>query len=185
MAIICVDPGHGMSNVKPGVFDPGAVWPENGFTHKESHIVLLYGLALRDALRASGHEVFMTRDDDEDHAPVGERAGNAERAGCSLLISIHVNSHTGTSAHGVETLYRDDDDKPFAEALNAATVQATGLRDRGVKQRTNLAVLRFKGRAALIELGFLSNDGDRKAFLNPAVRHAVVKNVAGAVTAFV
>lgn len=184
MAIICVDPGHGMSNVKPGVFDPGAVRTENGFTHKEAHIVLLYGLALRDALRATGHEVFMTRDDNEDHAPVGERARNAERAGCSLLISIHVNSHSGTSAHGVETLYREDDDKPLAEALNAATVQATGLRDRGVKRRTNLAVLRFKGRAALIELGFLSNGGDRKVFLNPAVRHGIVKNVSAAVATF-
>jgi N-acetylmuramoyl-L-alanine amidase len=40
---ICVDPGHGMSNRAPGVFDPGATHTENGFQFREADIALSYG----------------------------------------------------------------------------------------------------------------------------------------------
>ncbi len=182
--MICVDPGHGMSNRKPGLYDPGAVWTEAGQTFEEATIVLQYGLALRDALRAMGHEVFMTRDDDKDHAPVGSRATNAEKLGCKLFVSLHMNSADSDQANGVETLFDDAAGEPLAKALNQAVVEATGLKDRGLKKRTDLAVLAFKGPAALIEFGFLPNDRDRDTLLNPAVRHKVVAGLAKALDGF-
>jgi N-acetylmuramoyl-L-alanine amidase len=63
---IAVDPGHGMSNATPGVFDPGAVAREGGVTLQEADIALRYGLALRDVLRARSIDVFMTRDHNND-----------------------------------------------------------------------------------------------------------------------
>lgn len=185
--LICVDPGHGMGNRRPNISDPGAVWDEAGVRFEEAAIVLQYGLALRDALRAAGHEVFMTRDDAQDPCPVAQRAGNAEKVGAKLLISLHLNSaanpdgSVNDTAHGVETLFRDEPDRALAVALNNAVVQATGLRDRGPKQRDGLAVLSFKGPAALIELGFIPNDRDREALLNPATRHNVCKAITAAV----
>ena len=66
---IAIDPGHGMSNRQQNVYDPGATHIENGYRHEEATIALKYGLTLKDLFRAKGHEVFMTRDDPDDHAP--------------------------------------------------------------------------------------------------------------------
>src|SRR5262249_43636931 len=105
---ICIDPGHGMSNRQMGIFDPGATHVENGFLFKEAAITLRYGLTLKDVLRGQNIDVFMTRDDDTDHAPVGQRARMAKDAGCDALISLHLNDVDDDSANGLEVLYRDD-----------------------------------------------------------------------------
>jgi N-acetylmuramoyl-L-alanine amidase len=54
----------------------------------------------------------------------------------------------------------------------------TKIRDRKIKQRTDLAVLKFQGVAVLVELGFVANDGDRAKLLDAQVRQAVVRSVA-------
>ena len=88
---IAVDPGHGNSNKNPGVFDPGAEHTSHGIKFKEAEIALGYGLALKDVLRARQIDVFMTRENATDDAPVGKRAGNAERAdrerGCVGILA--------------------------------------------------------------------------------------------------
>jgi len=180
---IAIDPGHGMSNATSGVFDPGAVAREAGETFREADMVLRYGLALKDILRSRGIEVFMTRDDDEDRAPVGERAGNAERAGCDVFVSLHMNSFEAPSANGLEVLFRDNADAAFAKAMHDGLVEVTGLRPRGTPQRTKLAVLKFEGPAILIELGFISNTRDRTELLNPEMRARVCAKIADVLVA--
>lgn len=180
---ICIDPGHGMSNRQNGIFDPGATHIENGFLFKESDIALKYGLQLKDIFRSRQTDVFMTRDDDTDHAPVGSRAGNAKNAGCDLFISLHLNDFDDDTSNGVEVLFRDATDKALAERLQTALVNVTGLRDRGVKKRTDLAVLKFNGVAVLIELGFIANDRDRGVLLNPQKREAICNAIADTVLA--
>ncbi|MBY0333332.1 MAG: N-acetylmuramoyl-L-alanine amidase [Acetobacteraceae bacterium] len=175
---VCVDPGHGMSNRSKGVFDPGAVHVEAGVRFEEAVIALKYGLTLKDEFRARGIDVFMTRDDAEDHAPVGQRAANAKNAGCDLFVSLHLNDFDDDAANGFEVLFRDNADKPLAQQLQKAIVAITKMRDRGVKQRTDLAVLKFDGTAVLIELGFIANDRDRETLLNPQIRAAVCKAIA-------
>jgi len=180
---VCIDPGHGMSNRQVGVFDPGATHVENGFMFKEADFVLRYGLALKDVFRASGVDVFMTRDDSTDHAPVGKRASSAKTAGCDVLVSLHMNDAEVDQANGLEVLYRGEDDKSLAESLVEALVKVTSLRNRGIKQRLDLAVLKFDGVAVLVELGFIGNDGDRERLLQPYTRDAVTKTIASVVTA--
>jgi len=180
---ICVDPGHGMSNRRSGRYDPGAVHDEDGVRFEEATIALKYGLSLRDELRLRGLTVFMTRDDATDHAPVGQRAANAKKMGCEMLISLHLNDFDDDSANGGEVLYGDPPDKALAERLQAALLSVTSLRDRKVKHRPDLAVLKFAGPAALIELGFIANDRDRQILLNPATRVEVCRAIADVVTA--
>ena len=180
---VCVDPGHGMSNRSKGVFDSGAVHVEAGTSFTEAVIALKYGLTLRDEFRARGIEVFMTRDDDADHAPVGQRAKNAKDAGCDLFISLHLNDFDDDSANGLEVLYGDNADKDLAQRLHDALLAVTKLKSHGNDLRTNLAVLKFQGPAVLIELGFIANDTDRETLLNPATRAAVCKAIADTVLA--
>jgi N-acetylmuramoyl-L-alanine amidase len=175
---VCIDPGHGMSNRKAGVFDPGCVHDENGTLFREADIVLKYGLALKEKLRAKNIDVFMTRDDNSDPTPVSGRAASAKAAGCDRFVSIHVNAAEDETAHGLEVLYDDAADKPLAQKMQTALIAATKLRNRGIKQRSDLAVLKFKGPAVLIELGFIDNDKDRDTFLDPLVRDKVCDAIA-------
>lgn len=178
---IAIDPGHGMSNSRTGVYDPGATHSENGITYEEAAINLQYGLALKVVFQARGHDVFMTRADAEDNAPVGERARNAENAGCDVFISLHVNDDDDDTANGLEVLYRDSDDEQLAQKLQDVLLEVTGFRDRKIKQRTNLAVLKFDGVAVLIELGFIANDENRNTILNPQKRQAICEKIADVV----
>lgn len=175
---ICIDPGHGMSNRQTGVFDPGATHVENGFLFQEADLTLRYGLALKDAFRARQVDVFMTRDDNLDHAPVGRRAKAAEAAGCDVFISLHLNDFDDDSANGLEVLYGKDSSKELAKAVQAGLLKVTEMRDRKVKLRTDLAVLKFNGPAVLVELGFIANDKDRGKVIDPQVRDAIVNSIA-------
>jgi len=60
----------------------------------------------------------------------------------------------------------------------------TKIKDRGVKMRNDLAVLKFDGPAALIELGFIANDFDRNQLLDAQVRDSVVRTIAQVLIAY-
>jgi N-acetylmuramoyl-L-alanine amidase len=179
---ICIDPGHGMSNRQMGIFDPGATHVENGFQFQEASLALRYGLTLKDVLRSQNVDVFMTRDDDSDHAPVGSRARMAKDAACDALISVHLNDFDDDAANGLEVLYRDDKNKALAQELQDALIKLTKMKDRKIKQRTDLAVLKFGGPALLVELGFIANDGDRAKLLDTQMRDAIARTIATVVT---
>lgn len=180
---VAIDPGHGMSNRQRGVYDPGATHSESGYLYEEAAIALKYGLTLRDAFRDKGHAVFMSRDDAEDHAPVGKRALNAKDAGCDVLISIHLNDVDDDAANGQEVLYRNPGSEAFAQEIQQTLLTITGFKDRGIKKRDDLAVLKFQGPAVLIELGFIANDGDRETLLNPQKRDAICEAIVAAAIA--
>lgn len=154
---LCIDAGHGHSNRRSGLYDPGAVHGSDS----EAAIVLQWALTGRWVAKERGISVYLTRDDDSDPTPVGSRDDKAEAADCTHFLSLHCNAATGT-ATGTETYYRDSRDKAFAELVQTAALKALDLRDRGLKneahsQHSRLAVFDFDGPAALLELGFIDN----------------------------
>lgn len=161
--MVCIDPGHGMSNRTWGVFDPGAVGPDGT---READIVLAVAYVLRDECQRRGWSTMLTRRDNDEHSGLGWRVSRARSLGAECIVSLHCNAHTTAQAHGVETLYRDH--QWVAEAVQRELVKETGLRDRGAKPRTDLAILKYERPAVLVELGFISSDGDRAAMLDPA-----------------
>lgn len=178
---ICLDPGHGMANRRPGVYDPGT--EAAGYT--EAAIALDWANELRAILMEQGHTVIRTRTDAEDPAPIGKRAGIARSYRCELLLSIHCNAANGR-ASGTETFYRGPGNRAEAARLNQAVVDVLGTGNRGPKteeasQHSSLAVLGFP-RAFLIELGFLDHPGDRAALLDPAKRRAACVALAQVMT---
>lgn len=177
MSAILLDPGHGMSNRRSGVFDPGAV--SNGI--READIVMDWANELRAILMAAGRRVVRTRKDHTDPAPVGQRAKIASNFKGIVMLSIHCNAANG-QAHGTETFYRGEVNRSIASQINSAVVHALSTRDRGVKtegssQHARLAVMAFQP-CFLIELGFIDNEGDRAKMLDPALRKTACEELA-------
>ena len=99
----------------------------------------------------------MTRSTDV-YVTLSERYSIANRNNADLFVSVHLNSAT-SSADGIETLYRNS--KTFANDIQTEMINATGARNRGIKQRTDLAVLNgSKMPATLVETGFISNGNE-------------------------
>jgi N-acetylmuramoyl-L-alanine amidase len=160
------DPGHAMGNSdpdKPKLYDPGA----QGNGYDEADIALSLALACETDAINRGWGTFLTRRDKTTTTFVGNRHKRALAAGCNFFVSIHLNSDDSPKATGTETLYHDD--STFAKLIQKRLVVATMLRDRGVKRRDDLAVLRNdNGNSVLIETGFVSNPSDLKNILGSA-----------------
>lgn len=168
MIKLCIDPGHGMSNRRDGRYDPGAV--SGGL--QEADVALMWALTGKWVLQREGIEVFLTRDDDRDEAPVGLRDDRAGQAGCTHFISLHCNAGGG---RGAETYFRDEADEAFALAVHRVLMRTAMTHSRGVKheslsQHGKLAVFGFHGPACLVELGFIDNAVDRDLLMNRDAR---------------
>lgn len=91
------------------------------------------------------------------------RVDDANRWRADLFISLHTNASDNSAASGSEALvYRlGTTSADIGQALLRSIVQRTGLRNRGVKARPGLYVLRRTNMpAVLLELGFITNPGD-------------------------
>ena len=151
---ICIDARHNYDK-----YDTGAVG--NGL--KEQEVTFKIADRLKSLLVSAGAEVTMTRDKLTDNVGVNakdainERARLANLAGCDYFISIHCNAGGGT---GTETLIYGKGGKAeaLAEAVNEKLVKHLGLRDRGIKVRPDLGVLRLTNMPAiLVETAFIDN----------------------------
>lgn len=177
--VIIIDPGHGMSNRKAGRYDPGACADEA----TEADIVMDWANELRGILRARKVAVIRTRVDDEDPAPLGQRAAIARLYKGDIMVSLHCNSTPGAS--GTETVYRGIQNKAKATALNAAVVKVMKTKNRGPKTEAELgrganfklSIMSFQP-CFLIELGFIDHAGDRAKMLDPALRKVACEAIA-------
>jgi N-acetylmuramoyl-L-alanine amidase len=164
---ICVDPGHGLSNSKPGVYDPGAVAGKLQLT--EADIVLKWGLELEKQLRESGFNAIVTRDKKLTPCSLGSRVQKAKAFKSEVLISLHCNAATG-KATGTETFFRSQRGKRIANVVNTNLVNVLGLKNRGIKHESESArgkifVLSYE-QSILIELGFIDNPTDYSVITN-------------------
>lgn len=92
---VVIDAGH-------GGHDTGTIGP-GGYTEKE--LVLDVAARLKALIENElGAEVVMTRTDDS-FVPLESRTAIANQQEADLFISIHANSSTVRSVHGVETYY--------------------------------------------------------------------------------
>ncbi len=183
--IIVLDPGHGGT-------DPGAI--SNGIYEKNINLTIAtYMKAALDEY--SNVEVYMTRTTDT-YLTLEERAIVAAEYDADLLISIHANSSTSSSANGVEVYYPNSNyTSNFTSSISYSKVKTLaqnlvdgladlGLKNLGIKIRNSESnTLYDDGSLAdyygvireskirgiptiLIEHGFLSNTSDRTTYLN-------------------
>jgi len=182
MKTIIIDPGHGMSNRRPGIYDTGAT----AGGHTEAAIVLDWANELREIIRAAGHKVVRTRVDQRDPCPVSRRDDIARAYNGDMMISLHTNASDGR-ASGTETFYRGADDLAMAKRLTDAVCAVLGTPNRGPKterqsQHASLAVMEFD-KCFLIEIGFIDHHGDREKMLDPVIRRKACQAIADVILA--
>lgn len=172
---IVVDPGHGGSN--PSLGDHGT----SGSHGVEKRNVLAVALQLRDLLEASGARVVMTRDRDVNpsigtrfethrHGQLKARVDLANRVGATVLVSIHNDWHSNTSAAGVRTFYYSEAGRRLAEAIQPEVVRHLGAKNRAIERASFEVIRETTMPSVLIELGFLSNPDEDYLLSTPAYR---------------
>jgi len=177
---VCIDPGHGGK-------DPGAVDGKNDdpiYTEEED-INLSVGLLLEKKLAAKGARITLTRSRDW-YPSLGQRCNIANNFGADVFISLHCNFGPAV-AKGSETLYNpaSKNGLRLAQLVQQELVKATGAPNRGVKPRTDLAVLNGTDMPAVLsELGFISNPSEEAKLNNPGYQELIADAIVKAVVRY-
>lgn len=172
--LVVIDPGHGGS-------EPGAVYKEIF----EKNLNLEISLKVNEYLQDKGVKTLLIRDKDV-YVGLYERALIANKLEAKLFLSIHNNAFS-SYMHGTETLYfplnsREFSGKDFANIIQNKLIRNLRMNDRGIVPRPNLVVLKHTDMiAALAEIGFITNERDRRRLLNPRFKEIASKTLAEAV----
>lgn len=179
---ICLDAGHSYGLNRLGK-DPGAVNTELGL--KESIIAMEMVNTLKKMFTDKGYEIILTRSDGDDKITLMSRCKIANSNNVDLFISVHLNSSDNSSAKGIEVLRyptRNEKTIRIANAVQNYLIQATGARNRGVKERGDLCVLKHTDMPAiLIETGFISNKEEGLKLNDPAYQRVICNAIVEAV----
>jgi N-acetylmuramoyl-L-alanine amidase len=203
-ALICLDPGHG---TPPAVgrqtepIGPGSSVrkiKDGGGANGEAAVALAIAKKTRTLLLRRGYRVAMTRTGSVFRYGNGgnvARARFCSRRHAALMLRIHADGSTDTSKRGLSTLYpafhRGWTDDIYASSLRAArlvqrsTVAATGARDLGLVQRSDLTGFNWSNvPAILVETGFMSNPSERRLLQSSAYQWKVAHGFTAGVAAF-
>lgn len=159
--IICIDPGHGGTDV-------GAIGHIGGKDVYEKNITLSIALPLRDMLTSAGAKVVMTRDTDKDvYGPWADadpelqaRCDIANEAHADAFVSIHIDSFSNSSVDGTTAYYNAKSSKGLllAQMMHQATMNSLSIPDRGVKSNDFYVNVYTTMPSVLMEMGFITND---------------------------
>ncbi|HEY8392202.1 MAG TPA: N-acetylmuramoyl-L-alanine amidase [Capillibacterium sp.] len=152
--VIILDPGHGGA-------DAGAI-STGGLREKELNLVV--ALRLKAKLEALGAEVLLTREDDR-YLWLYDRVAIANRAGGSVLLSIHANNHDNKKINGLEIWHHPEREESAALAavLARTVLDRTKQHFRGSMASKEFVLPREAEMPAVIfEMGFISNPEEEK-----------------------
>jgi N-acetylmuramoyl-L-alanine amidase len=180
--IILLDPGHG--------------GPDGGAGDKtalEKDIALTVSLKVRDYLQEQGALVIMTRETDRDLADKNTRGYSRRKvedlkkrliminqSEADFFVSIHLNSIPSPRWSGAQTFYAPK----YKENERAAKFIQDELRinlentDRKAKPIQHVYILKnAKKPGVLVEIGFLSNPGEKAKLKNEAYQEKVAASI--------
>ena len=152
---VVIDAGH-------GGHDAGAIGLKMKVQEKNLNLAVAKQLAAKIREKYPEVKVVLTRDTDV-FLPLQQRADIANKNHADLFISIHTNASSNPDASGTEAFAYVQPSRAFSlgEDIVQGIVNVTGLRNRGMKVRPGLYVLRRTAMpAVLVELGFITNPGD-------------------------
>lgn len=183
--VVVLDPGHGGGD--PGTLGVGPT--------TEAENVLAIAWELKSMLERYGAKVIMTRQTEaspalgtqfagERNGQLAARVATANRSVGQAFISLHNDWHDNSSVQGTSVHYYKSQDLALAEALQRGIVDQTKAVDLGVR-RSNFYVLRNTSiPAALVEIGFLSNQEEASLLAKPSYRREVALGLLAGINAY-
>jgi N-acetylmuramoyl-L-alanine amidase len=190
LSCIFLDPGHGGK-------DPGAQNAKLGIDEKDLTLDLAQRLQRR--LEEAGKTVLLSRNTDT-YLTLEERAQLANAAGADLFLSIHINASYKPEVFGVETFVLPPRGHPSTSRaqpdlsdqvqepgnrsdpwnallgfyLQRALVDELQVPDRGLKRARFGVLKRSQMPAALLEVGFLSNETEAEKLNREDYRERII-----------
>ncbi len=187
--VIYLDPGHGGPD--GGAGDQDAL---------EKHIALSVAFKVRDYLQEQGAIVLMTRETDKDLADPKTRGYSRRKvedlqkrlkminsSNADLFISIHLNSIPGPQWKGAQTFFTPyfPENKRAATFIQDELIRNLENTDRAAKVLQNVYILRnAKKPGALVEIGFLSNQEERKNLMSVRYQEQVAASISHGITRY-
>ena len=178
--IICLDPGHGGTDV-------GAIGHLNNKEIYEKDITLPIALNLRDLLTSAGAKVVMTRTTDRDvygpyasdTAELQARCDIANEAHAHVFVSIHIDSIANPKIDGVTAYYYVGSDKSLllAHMLHQATLNSLSIPDRGVRANNFYVTAHTTMPSVLMEMGYISNEHRLKMLTSKWAPKSIAKSL--------
>lgn len=157
---------------------------EGVFTGIPEYVTVLeISFALRDALRAEGAEVYMTRETHDVDISNQQRAIMMNNLGCDLVLRIHCDGAEGPRPNGIG-LYVNES-YPISEASYAAAeailprmCEATGAKMREVYESDSYTGLNWSQvPCILVECGFLSNPEEDEKLNTPEYQQKLAEGM--------
>ena len=172
MSKIVIDAGH-------GGHDAGAV---NGGLYEKA-AALKVAKMVGAALAAKGHKVLYTRSTDV-FVELKDRAKFSNSNNADYFISIHCNSAENAAASGVETWYCEGSSKgrQLATAVQGELAKIEGAKNRGIKAGTFYVLKNTEAPAILVELGFISNEEEKKLLFKEYYQQKLCDAIVSGVT---
>jgi N-acetylmuramoyl-L-alanine amidase len=172
------------------VIDPGHGGPDRGVTVAGvAEADLMWDLArrLEGRMAATGMEALLSR---SEHGcpPEAERAGFANAANADLLLSLHTDANHSMHAQGLATFHFGNGNgststvgEALAGLIHRELLARTNMLDCGIQGRTWEMLRLTRMPAVRIEVGYLTNLGDRRKLLDPIFRDVVAEGILVAV----
>lgn len=203
-ALICLDPGHGTPSAigrQTEPIGPGSSVrkiKDGGGASGEAEVALAIARKTRLLLIRRGYRVAMTRTGPTFTYGTGGNVARAQfcnRRQAALMLRIHADGSTDSSRRGLSTLYpalrRGWTDDIYSASLRAArlvqrsTASATGARDLGLVERSDLTGFNWANvPAILVEAGFMSNPSERQLLQSREYQWKMARGFTAGVAAF-
>lgn len=193
---VVIDPGHGGA-------DAGACGRAGAV---EKDIALSVSKMLQSELLKKGFEVSLTRSSDV-FVPLDERTALTNLiAEADLFVSIHCNAAVNGQASGLETFHVSpvkgstefdalanmfsNQGKQLATNIQdsiKSTLKDDGnaLKDRGVKNAFSQVLMGVEAPAALVELGFVTNEREAQHLVSNSYQRQLVNGIVDGIQSYV
>lgn len=140
------------------------------------------GNKLISMLKEYGHTVVDCSVDEANDSNT-QLAGIVKKANAQkldLFVSIHFNSFADASANGTETFTTSTSSaKAVAKRINDEIVASCGFRNRGLKEASYYVLRNTTAPALLVEVCFITNQGDCNKYNADKVAKAMFKGITG------
>lgn len=177
---IIIDPGRGGA-------DHGLIM--NGPSGPISEADILWDLAsrLEGRMTAIGMETFLSRSAGASPTDA-ERAATANSVGADLMISLRCEAQASPAANGVASFHFGNSHgsvstigRNLADFIQREVVARTGLRDCRVHGRTWDLLRLTRMPTVQVDVGYITNPGDRATLVSPAARDSLAEGILAAV----